>query len=220
MPAEDAGPILEVKNLSMHFTSKRRRRATVVKAVDDVSFAIHKGETFGLVGESGCGKTTLGRTIIRLYNPTSGTVEFGGREISGRMTRELRKYLTSNIAMIFQDPIASLNPRMTVQEIVGEGLIIRGLKDSAERESRVKLMLEKVGLQAEHAARYPHELSGGQRQRIGIARALIVEPKMIIADEPVSALDVSVQAQVINLLNSLKREFGLTVLFHCSHCLW
>ncbi len=213
MPAEDAGPILEVKNLSMHFTSKRRRRATVVKAVDDVSFAIHKGETFGLVGESGCGKTTLGRTIIRLYNPTSGTVEFGGREISGRMTRELRKYLTSNIAMIFQDPIASLNPRMTVQEIIGEGLIIRGLKDSKERESRVKLMLEKVGLQAEHAARYPHEFSGGQRQRIGIARALIVEPKMIIADEPVSALDVSVQAQVINLLNSLKREFGLTVLF-------
>lgn len=213
MSAEELRPILEVENLSKHFSSKRRGRTTVVKAVDGVSFGIWKGETFGLVGESGCGKTTLGRTIIRLYAPTSGTIRFSGREVSGKMTGALRKYLTDNIAMIFQDPIASLNPRMTVQEIIGEGLKIRGVTDESERRRRVEYMLERVGLQAEHATRYPHEFSGGQRQRIGIARALVVEPSMIIADEPVSALDVSVQAQVINLLNSLKREFHLTVMF-------
>ncbi len=205
--------VLEVKNLVMHFKSKKRGRTHLVKAVDNVSFSIKRGETFGLVGESGCGKTTTGRTIIRLYNPTSGEVYFNGVPLHGKMTKDLRKYITSNIAMIFQDPIASLNPRMTVQEIIGEGLKIRGVKDFDERHQIVVDMLKKVGLMEEHATRYPHEFSGGQRQRIGIARALVTKPKMIIADEPVSALDVSVQAQVINLLNDLKEEFGLTILF-------
>lgn len=205
--------ILDVEHLSMYFTTKNRGKKSTVKAVDDVSFYVKRGETFGLVGESGCGKTTTGRTIIRLYDPTGGTVKFDGREISGKMDKELHKYITDNIAMIFQDPIASLNPRMTVQEIIAEGLKIRGVKDPAELQKRVIRMLEHVGLQAEHASRYPHEFSGGQRQRIGIARALIVEPQMVIADEPVSALDVSVQAQVINLLNKLKEEMGLTILF-------
>lgn len=206
-------PLLEVKNLSMHFTTKRRGNVNLVKAVDDVTFNVYPGETFGLVGESGCGKTTTGRAIIRLYDPTAGSVRFDGREISGKMNKELRKYITDNIAMIFQDPIASLNPRMTVQEIIGEGLQIRGVSDERERYNAVVQMLQQVGLQEEHAARYPHEFSGGQRQRIGIARALIVRPKLVIADEPVSALDVSVQAQVINLLNQLKNELGLTILF-------
>ena len=205
--------ILDVDHLSMHFTTKKRGKTSVVKAVDDVSFYVERGETFGLVGESGCGKTTTGRTIIRLYDPTSGTVSFDGKEISGKMDKSLRKYITDNIAMIFQDPIASLNPRMTVQEIIAEGLKIRGVKDPEELHRQVVAMLEHVGLQAEHASRYPHEFSGGQRQRIGIARALIVKPQMVIADEPVSALDVSVQAQVINLLNKLKEEMGLTILF-------
>ena len=205
--------VLEVKNLVMHFSSKRRGRVHRVKAVDDVSFNVHRGETFGLVGESGCGKTTTGRTLIRLYNPTGGEVYFEGKPLHGKMTNELRRYITSNIAMIFQDPIASLNPRMTVEEIIGEGLKIRGVKDANERRKIVVDMLKKVGLMEEHATRYPHEFSGGQRQRIGIARALVTNPKMIIADEPVSALDVSVQAQVINLLNDLKEEYGLTILF-------
>ncbi len=206
-------PILEIKNLAMHFTTKKRGIKSTVKAVDDVSFNVYPGETFGLVGESGCGKTTTGRTIIRLYDPTDGKVYFKGKDISGKLDKETRKYITDNIAMIFQDPIASLNPRMTVQEIVGEGLKIRGYKNEGERHKKIIEMLEHVGLQAEHAMRYPHEFSGGQRQRIGIARALIINPQMVIADEPVSALDVSVQAQVINLLNSLKEELGLTILF-------
>lgn len=205
--------LLEVKNLCRYFTSGRGKNKLTVKAVDNVSFGVRPAETFGLVGESGCGKTTLGRTVIRLYDPTSGQVFFNGREISGKMTADLRRYLTENIAMIFQDPIESLNPRMTVEEIIGEGLKVRGVKDKDEVRRRVVEMLEKVGLNEEHATRYPHEFSGGQRQRIGIARALIVQPKMIIADEPVSALDVSIQAQVINLLNDLKEEFGLTILF-------
>ena len=184
-----------------------------VNAVNDVSFGIHPAETFGLVGESGCGKTTTGRSIIRLYDPTSGQVFFDGKEITGPMTREKRKFLTSNIAMIFQDPIESLNPRMTIEEIIGEGLTLRGVTDKAEVRRQVIEMLRKVGLTAEHATRYPHEFSGGQRQRIGIARAMIIKPRMIIADEPVSALDVSIQAQVINLLNDLKEEMGLTILF-------
>ena len=199
--------------MRLHFKTKKSGRKSTVKAVDDVSFQVRRGETFGLVGESGCGKTTTGRTIIRLYDPMGGTVKFNGREISGKMNKELRKYITDNIAMIFQDPIASLNPRMTVQEIIAEGLKIRGVKDPDELQKQVVQMLEHVGLQAEHASRYPHEFSGGQRQRIGIARALIVKPQMVIADEPVSALDVSVQAQVINLLNQLKEEMGLTILF-------
>lgn len=205
--------ILDVEHLSMYFTTKKRGRTSTVKAVDDVSFFVKKGETFGLVGESGCGKTTTGRTIIRLYDPTGGTVKFNGREISGRMDKGLHQYITDHIAMIFQDPIASLNPRMTVEEIIAEGLKIRGVKDPKELHRQVVAMLEHVGLQAEHSSRYPHEFSGGQRQRIGIARALIVKPQMVIADEPVSALDVSVQAQVINLLNKLKEEMGLTILF-------
>ncbi|MBQ1524059.1 MAG: ATP-binding cassette domain-containing protein [Firmicutes bacterium] len=206
-------PLLEVKDLSMHFVNGKRWKQSIVKAVDHVSFDIYPGETFGMVGESGCGKTTCGRTIIRLYDPTGGQLFYKGVEISGKMTRDKRKYITENIAMVFQDPIASLNPRMTVQEIIGEGLKIRGMEDPAEREKVVVDMLERVGLQKEHATRYPHEFSGGQRQRIGIARALVVKPSMIIADEPVSALDVSVQAQVINLLNDLKEEFGLTIMF-------
>lgn len=205
--------ILDVEHLSMHFTTRRRGKKSTVKAVDDVSFYVKRGETFGLVGESGCGKTTTGRTIIRLYDPTEGTIRFDGKDITGKVDKKLRKYITDNIAMIFQDPIASLNPRMTVQEIIAEGLKIRGVRDSGELHRRVVEMLEHVGLQAEHASRYPHEFSGGQRQRIGIARALIVRPQMVIADEPVSALDVSVQAQVINLLNQLKNEMGLTILF-------
>ena len=210
---DDRNRILEVEHLSMHFESKKRGKTSLVKAVDDVSFYVKRGETFGHVGESGCGKTTTGRTIIRLYDPTDGTIRFDGTDISGKIDKKLRKYITDNIAMIFQDPIASLNPRMTVQEIIAEGLKIRGVKDQAELHRRVVEMLEHVGLQAEHASRYPHEFSGGQRQRIGIARALIVKPQMVIADEPVSALDVSVQAQVINLLNQLKSEMGLTILF-------
>lgn len=209
----DSTYLLEVRDLCRYFTSGRGKNRLTVKAVDDVSFGVKPAETFGLVGESGCGKTTLGRTIIRLHDPTSGQVFFGGREISGKMTSELRRYLTDNMAMIFQDPIESLNPRMTIEEIVGEGLKVRGIKDKDEVRRRVVELLEKVGLNEEHAARYPHEFSGGQRQRIGIARALIVQPKMIIADEPVSALDVSIRAQVINLLNDLKGEFGLTILF-------
>ena len=206
-------PLLEVENLKMTFRSGKRGRKVTVNAIDDNSFNIYEGETFGLVGESGCGKTTTGRTIIRLYNPTGGTMRFMGREISGPMNKELRHFLTDNIAMIFQDPVDSLNPRMTVQEIVEEGLKYHGVTNAAERQARVLEMLNKVGLTTEHASRYPHEFSGGQRQRIGIARALVVKPKLIIADEPVSALDVSIQAQVINLLNDLKEELGLTILF-------
>ena len=209
----DPENILEVRHLCRHFSTGRGRSRTTVKAVDDVSFCVRKAETFGLVGESGCGKTTTGRTIIRLYDPSSGEILFDGREISGKMTPEKRRYLTDNIAMIFQDPIESLNPRMTIEEIVGEGLKLRGVSDKRERHRRVVEMLNKVGLTEEHAARYPHEFSGGQRQRIGIARALAVEPDFIVADEPVSALDVSVQAQVLNLLQDLQRDLGLTMLF-------
>lgn len=205
--------LLEVKNLCQEFTSGSGDKKISVKAVDNVSFGVRPAETFGLVGESGCGKTTTGRSIIRLYNPTSGEMYFDGQKISGKMNNQLRKYLAENIAMIFQDPIESLNPKMTIQEIIGEGLKIRGMKDREEIHRRVVEILTKVGLTEEHATRYPHEFSGGQRQRIGIARAMVIKPKMIIADEPVSALDVSIQAQVINLLNDLKKEMGLTILF-------
>ncbi len=211
--SNEATPLLEVEHLKMTFQSGRRRKKVTVNAIDDNSFNIYPGETFGLVGESGCGKTTTGRAIIRLYKPTGGTIRLMGRDISGPMTRELRHFLTDNVTMIFQDPIDSLNPRMTVEEIVGEGLKYHGVKDPEERRARVLDMLNKVGLTKEHASRYPHEFSGGQRQRIGIARALVVKPKLIIADEPVSALDVSVQAQVINLLNDLKQDLGLTIMF-------
>ena len=260
--------LLRVENLSQHFGP--------LKAVDNVSFEVKKGEVFGLVGESGCGKTTTGRTIIKLYNPTGGNVYFKGQRIvAGTLTyraaiaearkaakaeieklqadtkanpgakaandqaiaeikanlkatvdknRELIKSakndndhaereLVTQIQMIFQDPIASLDPRMTVKDIISEGLIIRGMKDQAKIDEMVYNVLETVGLVREHAERYPHEFSGGQRQRIGVARAVVMSPEMIIADEPVSALDVSVQAQVINLLNDLKESLGLTILF-------
>ena len=206
-------PILKVENLSQYFTSGKGRNKTTVKAVDGVSFEIYEGETFGLGGESGCGKTTTGRTIIRLYDPTDGKVFYKDKEISGKMNEDLRKYLTDNMAMIFQDPIASLNPRMTVREIIGEGLKVRGITNQDIKDEMILTILNKVGLLPEHATRYPHEFSGGQRQRIGIARALVINPSFIIADEPISALDVSVQAQVINLLDDLKDQFGLTILF-------
>ncbi|MCM3340392.1 ABC transporter ATP-binding protein [Paenibacillus sp. MER TA 81-3] len=207
-------PVLEVKNLKQYFSSGRGRRKTVMKAVDDISFTIYKGETFGLVGESGCGKTTTGRTIIRLYEPTDGEIYFNGTLISGELTKEIKKEVTRGMQMIFQDPIASLNPRMTVKEIIGEGLKINKLcRNEEEMLDMVYDILETVGLTREHAGRYPHEFSGGQRQRIGIARALITSPDLVIADEPISALDVSIQAQVLNLLNRLRKKLGLTILF-------
>lgn len=207
---EEREKILEIKNLCMEFPMKHKQK---LKALKNVSIDIYKGENFGLVGESGCGKTTLGRSIIRLYNPTSGEVLFNGTSISGKLDKQTRKYVTDNIAMIFQDPVSSLNPRMTIQEIISEGLSIHGIKDKEKQHQLVVDILDKVGLLPEHATRYPHEFSGGQRQRIGIARALILKPSLIIADEPVSALDVSIQAQVIRLLLEMKKEMGLTILF-------
>ena len=201
--------ILEIKDLCMEFQDGKQ----TVKAVNHVSFDVYKGENFGLVGESGCGKTTLGRTLIRLYDPTSGEILFNGKNISGKLNRADRDYVTRNLAMIFQDPISSLNPRMTVQEIIEEGLKTRGEKDKEVLRKAVSDILKKVGLLPEHGTRYPHEFSGGQRQRIGIARSLVVKPSFIIADEPVSALDVSIQAQVINLLMDIKKEMDLTILF-------
>ncbi len=202
--------ILEIKNLNMEFPNGRKQ---TVKALNNVTFDIYKGENFGLVGESGCGKTTLGRTLIRLYDPTSGEIIFNGKNISGKLSRADREYVTRNLAMIFQDPISSLNPRMTVEEIIAEGLKTRGEKDKEVLRREVSNILNKVGLLPEHGTRYPHEFSGGQRQRIGIARSLVVKPSVIIADEPVSALDVSIQAQVINLLMDIKKEMDLTIIF-------
>lgn len=203
--------LVEVKNLKQYF---KLGRGKIVKAVDDVSFKIHKGETFGLVGESGSGKSTTGRTMIRLYNPTDGEVIMKGRRISGKIPKEDVAYVNRNMQMIFQDPMACLNPRMKVIDIVAEGLDIHKLaKDKNDRREQVIRMMKLVGLDEQHIERYPHEFSGGQRQRIGIARAMAVNPELIIADEPISALDVSIQAQVVNLMNDLKEQHGLTYLF-------
>ncbi|MDF2682636.1 MAG: transporter ATP-binding protein [Brevibacillus sp.] len=201
--------LVQVKNLTKTFTMGK---GLSLKAADSVSFDIYEGETFGLVGESGCGKSTTGRTIIGLYNPTSGEVIFDGQNVHKASSGERRK-LTHNMQMIFQDPYASLNPRMNIAEIISEGLQLNGLYKGKERMQRVIELLEMVGLQKEHANRFPHEFSGGQRQRIGIARALAVNPRFVIADEPISALDVSVQAQVVNLMKNLQREQNLTYLF-------
>lgn len=203
--------LLEIKNLKQHFHVGRNQ---VVKAVDGITFDIYKGETLGLVGESGCGKSTTGRTIIRLYEATSGEVIFNGKNVHGNKSKKELKEFNRKMQMIFQDPYASLNPRMTVADIIAEGIDIHGLaKNKKDRMNQVYQLLETVGLNKEHASRYPHEFSGGQRQRIGIARALAVQPQFIIADEPISALDVSIQAQVVNLLKKLQREHGLTYLF-------
>jgi peptide/nickel transport system ATP-binding protein len=208
--------LLEVKNLKVHFPVKRglfSRSREFVKAVDDVSFAIEAGETLGLVGESGCGKTTLGRAIVRLVEPTAGDILLEGEDIV-RMNGSVLRSRRRKFQMIFQDPYGSLNPRMTVSQIVGEALDIHKLTDSkSARQKRITELLKDVGLDPIYAQRYPHEFSGGQRQRIGIARALAVEPQLIICDEPVSALDVSVQAQIINLLRDLQQERGIAYLF-------
>ncbi|HJU55012.1 MAG TPA: dipeptide ABC transporter ATP-binding protein, partial [Pyrinomonadaceae bacterium] len=208
---EGAGDeLVRVRGLVKHFPVEGSD--DVVRAVDGVTFEIFRGETLGLVGESGCGKSTVGRCVLRLIEPTAGAVEFDGRDVLTIGGRELRA-LRREMQIIFQDPYASLNPRMRVREIVGEPLVIHGLKDKEERRTRVGELLKKVGLDPDYMNRYPHEFSGGQRQRIGIARALALNPKLIVADEPVSALDVSVQAQVVNLLQDLQQEFGLTYLF-------
>lgn len=212
---ENSDTILEVQNLSKFFDiggGFLQRNRTVIKAVDDVTFSINRGETFGLVGESGCGKTTLGQTIIRLYDPTGGTVVFNGHDISTLKAGELRRH-RRGMQMIFQDPSASLDPRMTVGSIVSEPLNIYGIGTKDERRERVRELLRVVGLNAYFTNRYPHEFSGGQRQRIGIARSLALNPELIICDEPVSALDVSIQAQVLNLLKDLQDDFNLTYLF-------
>lgn len=209
--SEKKKPILKVRNLKQYFNEGKK---TEVRAIDDISFEIYPGETFGLVGESGSGKTTTGRAIVRLYDPTDGDIVFEDNKISELKGRKEMLSFRKDIQMIFQDPYASLNPRMKVRDIIAEGIEIHGLaKTKEERNKRVEELLVQVGLNPDHASRYPHEFSGGQRQRIGIARALAVSPKMIVADEPISALDVSIQAQVVNLLQELQEEFELTYLF-------
>ena len=208
---KEQSPLLKVDQLVQHF---RISRSYTVRAVNGVSFEVRPGETYGLVGESGSGKTTIGRSIIRLYNPTSGSISFQGTDISGKMNRETTDMLRRNMQMIFQDPMASLNPRKKVSDIIGEGLDIHHRYTSrADREEQIAAMLKKVGLSPEHAARYPHQFSGGQRQRVGIARALIMHPKLIIADECISALDVSIQAQVVNLMKDIQQDTACAYLF-------
>jgi oligopeptide transport system ATP-binding protein len=211
MEAISKTPLLEVKGLKQHF---RINRNFTVRAVDGVDFVIYPGETYGLVGESGSGKSTIGRSLIRLYEPTAGQILFDGMDISGRMNRANRTRLRMEMQMIFQDPMACLNPRKKVEDIIALGLDIHHLAPSREaRHNAVREILDKVGLAPEHANRYPHQFSGGQRQRVGIARALIMNPKLIIADECISALDVSIQAQVVNLMRDLQQETGTAYLF-------
>lgn len=208
--------ILEVKNLKKHFPIKKGiisyKQVGTVKAVDDISFTLEKGETLGLVGESGCGKSTTGRCILRLLEPTAGQIIFNGQDIT-KLDKSKMRLLRKDIQIIFQDPYASLNPRLTVGDMIAEPMRNFKIGTKKTQEKKVRELLEIVGLSAYHAARYPHEFSGGQRQRIGIARALSVDPQLIVCDEPVSALDVSIQAQVINLLKDLQKEFNLTLLF-------
>ena len=207
--------LVEIKNLIKHFPVKKglfKKTVGLVKAVDDVSLDIYEGETLGLVGESGCGKSTLGRVLVRLINPTSGDIIFDNKNLNSYSNKELRSQ-RQYFQIIFQDPNSSLDPRSTIGKSIEEALIIHGMKDRLERQKKVSKMLNLVGIPANAAERFPHEFSGGQRQRIGIARALILKPKLVVCDEPVSALDVSVQAQVLNLLNDLKDELSLTLLF-------
>ena len=204
-------PLLKVEHLKQYF---KVNKTFTVKAVDDISFEIFPGETYGLVGESGSGKSTTGRSIIRLYDPTGGTIIFNGENITGRLTAAQTKMLRTKMQMIFQDPMASLNPREKVIDIIAQGLDVHHLyKDAAERRDKVYRMLERVGLSHEHANRYPHQFSGGQRQRIGIARALVMNPDLVIADEAISALAVSIQAQVVNLMKDIQKETGCAYLF-------
>jgi oligopeptide/dipeptide ABC transporter ATP-binding protein len=211
----DAAPVVEVKDLKKHFPVKKgllRRTVGHVYAVDGISFTINEGETLGLVGESGCGKTTAGRAVLRLVEPTSGSVKVQGQEILGLSKSEMRPY-RREMQIIFQDPFSSLNPRMTAGDIVGEPLMVHGVSRTKERNEQVAALFQRVGLRPGQMANFPHQFSGGQRQRIGIARALALGPKLIVGDEPVSALDVSIQAQVINLLQDLQRERKLSYLF-------
>ena len=209
-----AKPLIEVRNLKMYFpvgSSLLASHRKTLKAVDDVSFDLYPGETFGLVGESGCGKTTVGRTLVRLYKPTDGQIIFDGTDIANMDERTVLPY-RKKMQMIFQDPYASLNPRMTVSSIIGEPMRLQGVKQE-DISARVSELIEQVGLKKDHLNRYPHEFSGGQRQRIGIARALAMRPEFIVCDEPISALDVSIQAQVINMLEELQEQMGITYLF-------
>lgn len=213
--AAENNVLLEVRDLKMYFPIRRgvlQRRVGDIKAVDDVSFFIRRGETFGLVGESGCGKTTVGRCILQLYRPTAGEVLFEGEELTQLKGQKLR-HMRREMQMIFQDPYASLNPRMTVGSIIGEPLEVHGVARGKAKRERVQELLRVVGLNPYFVNRYPHEFSGGQRQRIGVARALALNPSFIVADEPISALDVSIQAQIINMLEDLQAEMGLTFLF-------
>ena len=219
MAGQNAAPLLKVEGLKQYF---RVSKSYTVKAVDNVSFEIYPGETYGLVGESGSGKSTIGRSVIRLYDPTAGKITFDGHDISGRLSRVQNDTLRTQMQMIFQDPMASLNPRKKVEDIIGEGLDIHHMyKTREERREKVEKILAKVGLAPEHAERYPHQFSGGQRQRVGIARALIMNPKLIIADECISALDVSIQAQVVNLMKDIQQETGTAYLCiaHLGHLL-